>query len=129
MNAPLSELRVLLVEDEVLIACMLQDMLTDLGCSVVGPAARVDEALALIETNAIDAAMLDVNLNGELSYPIADALVARGVPFLFSTGYERDRVQDGYRGYTILQKPFHGSELARALISIVNPEPQTIRAA
>jgi CheY-like chemotaxis protein len=119
---------VLLAEDEVLVACLLEDMLADLGCATVGPAARVDQALALIEAKQIDAAMLDINLNGSLSYPIADALIARGIPFLFSTGYDRDRVREGYRSRPTLQKPFHASELGRALAALLPAqEPGSVR--
>ena len=106
---------VLAVEDEMLVAWMLQDMLADLGCSVVGPAARVDEALALIASIPLDAAVLDLNLNGELSYPIADALAARGVPFMFATGYDKSRLLEAYRIYPVLQKPYYRSELGYAL--------------
>lgn len=67
---------------------------------------------------AIDADVLDVSLDQELSYPVADALIARGVPFLFSTGYDRDRLRDGYRSFAMLQKPFHPSELARVPIGL-----------
>lgn len=119
MKSPLDGRRVLLVEDEALVACLLEDMLADLGCATVGPAARVDQALALIEAKQIDAAMLDINLNGSLSYPIADALIARDIPFLFSTGYDRDTVREGYRSRPTLQKPFDGSELGRALTALL----------
>ena len=120
------ERRVLVVEDELLVAALLQDMLTDLGCAVVGPAARVAEALALIDGEAIDAAVLDVNLNRELSYPVADALVARHIPFLFSTGYGVDRIPGEYASHRILQKPYHGSELGRALRDLFPARPLTI---
>ncbi len=115
MNPGLDGRRILLVEDEILIACMLEDMLADLGCVVVGPAARVAQALALIDADVIDAAVLDLCLNQELSYPVADALTARGIPFLFSTGYDRSRIRDGYGSLPMLQKPFHERELARVL--------------
>ncbi|HEX6011198.1 MAG TPA: response regulator [Geminicoccaceae bacterium] len=91
MDSPLSGRRVLVVEDELIVAFLLEDMLAGLGCAVVGPAARVDQALALLDAEAIDAALLDVNLNGHKSYPVADALAARGVPFVFSTAYHTDR--------------------------------------
>jgi DNA-binding response OmpR family regulator len=110
--------RILVVEDELLISCLLEDMLEDLGCTLVGPASRVDQALRLVATEVIDAVVLDVSLDQELSYPVADALVVRGVPFLFSTGYDRDRLRDGYRSFAMLQKPFHPSELARVLIGL-----------
>lgn len=73
----------------------------------------------MIEASAIDAAVLDVNLNGEMSYPIADALAARGVPFVFVTGYDKDRMLDGYRTFPVLQKPFHRAELSDTLAKLL----------
>ena len=87
MNKLLSGRRVLVVEDEMMILMMIEDMLADLGCESVTAAATVDQALALIDAQTFDAAMLDMNLNGNKSYAVADALAARGVPFVFSTGY------------------------------------------
>jgi CheY-like chemotaxis protein len=115
VNAPQ---RILLVEDELLIALLLQGMLEDLGWSVVGPAARVDEALAMLEAEPVDAALLDVSLNRELSYPVADALIRRGIPFAFSTGYERGRLPAAYRDNAYLQKPFEAAELGRVLSAL-----------
>jgi CheY-like chemotaxis protein len=110
VNNRFSGRRVLLVEDEPIVAWLLKDMLVDFGCSVVGPAADVNQALAMIDAESIDVAVLDVNLRGQMSYPIADVLVARGVPFVFSTGYDQDRLLDGYRTFPALQKPFHRSD-------------------
>jgi CheY-like chemotaxis protein len=121
MNSPLCGSRVLLVEDEMIVAWLLEDMLAELGCVVVGPAATVDRALAMIDAQDIDVALLDVNLNGEMSYPVADALIARGVPFVFSTGYDKDRLLEGYRTVPVLQKPYHHSELSDALARLVTP--------
>ena len=121
MNDGLSGRRVLVVEDEVMVAWTLEDMLADLGCEVVGPAARVDQALAMIEAVAVDAAVLDVNLNGERSYPVADALAARGVPFVFSTGYNKSSLHAGYLGFPMLQKPFERSQLGDALARLLTP--------
>jgi CheY-like chemotaxis protein len=87
MTSALSGRRVLVVEDEMMVAWLLEDMLADFGCAVVGPAAGVNQALAMLDAEAFDAAVLDVNLKGQKSYPIADTLAARGVPFVFSTGY------------------------------------------
>jgi CheY-like chemotaxis protein len=112
MNSPFSGRRVLLVEDEMLVVWLLEDMLADLGCTVVGPTSNVNQALAMIEAEVIDVAVLDVNLNGQMSYPVADALAARGVPFVFSTGYDKETLLDGYRSFPVLQKPFHRSELS-----------------
>lgn len=121
MNSGLSGRRVLVVEDEVMVAWTLEDMLAELGCTVVGPAARVDQALAMIEAEAVDAVVLDVNLNGEKSYPVADALAARGVPFVFSTGYNKNNLHTGYLGFPMLQKPFERSQLGDALAKLLTP--------
>jgi CheY-like chemotaxis protein len=126
MNSPFSGRRVLVVEDEMIVAWLLEDMLADLGCAVVGPAARVNQALAMIDAEAIDVAVLDVNLNGQMSYPIADALAARGVPFVFSTGYDKDRLLDGYRTFPVLQKPFHRSELGDTLAKLWTPKEPSV---
>ena len=119
MNKPVSGRRVLVVEDEMMVAWMLEDLLAELGFVIVGPAASVNQALTMIETEAIDVAVLDVNLNGEMSYPIADALAARDVPFVFVTGYDKDRMLDGYRCFPALQKPFRRSELSDALAKLL----------
>lgn len=106
-----------------MVSWLLEDILADLGCRVVGPAARVDQALAMLEAQAVDAAVLDLCLDGVLSYPVADALVARGVPFVFSTGYDKDRLPEAYRRFPILQKPFHPSELGDLLEGLFGPRP------
>src|SRR5471030_2544427 len=93
MNSRLAGRRILVVEDEALVAWAIEDMLVELGCIVVGPAARVSQALVIVEGQPLDAAVLDVNLNGEKCYPVAEALTARGVPFIFSTAYNRDSLR------------------------------------
>lgn len=80
----------------------------------------------MIDAEAIDVAVLDVNLNGQLSYPIADALAARGVPFVFSTGYDKDRMLDGYKTFPVLQKPFHQSELSDILAKLLTPKEPSV---
>ena len=69
---------------------------------------------------------LDVNLDGDKSYPVADALIARGVPFVFSTGYDKDRLLDGYRTFPVLQKPYHESELSDALAKLLTPKEPSV---
>src|SRR5450759_2425196 len=123
MNSPFSGRRVLMVEDEMIVAWLLEDTLTDLGCAVIGPAGNVNQALAMIEAEAIDVAVLDINLNGQLSYPIADA---RGVSFVFVTGYDKGRILDGYRVFPVLQKPFHRSELSDILAKLLAPKEPTV---
>ena len=125
MNNSLLGLRVLVVEDEVFVAWLLEEMLTGLGCIVVGPAARVEQALTMIETAVpFDVAVLDINLNEEESYPVADALATRSIPFVFSTGYDKDSLPDGYQNFPILQKPYEQKQLGEALIRLVTPETQ-----
>ncbi len=115
MTSELAGRRILVVEDEVMVSWMLEDMLGQLGCAIVGPAARVDQALAIIDAENVDAAVLDVNLNGAKSYPVADALTARGVPFVFSTGYGKKGLGADYVRFPLLQKPFKRSTLHAAL--------------
>jgi CheY-like chemotaxis protein len=126
MNSSFSGRRVLLVEDEMLVVWLLEDMLADLGCTVVGPASNINQALAMIDAEAIDVAVLDVNLNGQMSYPVADALAARGVPFVFSTGYDKDTLLDGYRRFPVLQKPFHRSELSDTFSKLLTSKEPSV---
>jgi CheY-like chemotaxis protein len=109
MPDPLAEkLSILVVDDESLIVMLLEDMLLDLGCNVVGPASAVAPAIALIEAagQTIDGAILDVNLRGELIYPVADLLQARNVPFVFVTGYASHGVDPRYAAIPAVAKPF-----------------------
>src|SRR3954451_16991134 len=123
-DSPLSGRRVLVVEDEMIVAWLLQDMLADLGCAVVGRAARVSQALVMIDAEAIDAAVLDINLNGQKSYHVADALAARGMPFVFSTGYETESLPNDYQSLPLLQKPFKRSELGDTLAKLLTAKSQ-----
>jgi CheY-like chemotaxis protein len=115
---PLADLKVLVVEDEALVSMLVEDMLTDLGCLVVGPAAELEEALRLATTGEIDAALLDVNLGGRPIFPVADALRERGVPFAFASGYGEAGLSEGHKGATVLQKPFREADLRRVLESL-----------
>jgi DNA-binding response OmpR family regulator len=108
-------MRVLVVEDEMMVSMLLEDMLAELGCTPVGPVTSIEPALKLIENAGFDVAILDVNLNGDETYPIADALAAREIPFLFASGYRAVRLRDEYRGIPSLQKPFDQQELERTL--------------
>jgi CheY-like chemotaxis protein len=121
MDDLLSGRRILVVEDEMLVLLNLEDMLADLGCKSVSAAATVDQALALIGEQAFDAAMVDVNLNGTKSYPIADALMTRGVPFVFSTGYSGQSLEDGYRNQLVLGKPYRNGEMVEILTRLLHP--------
>ena len=108
-------LRVLVVEDEMMVSMLIEDMLSDLGCAVVGPAARLDEALDLARTAEIDCAVLDVNLGGQPIFPLADLLREAGRPFAFATGYGDAGLRDVDKGSPVLQKPFREGDLARVL--------------
>ena len=109
--------RVLIVEDESLVAMLLETILEDMGCVPVGPAATVDEGLQLAnDSEPVDAALLDVNVAGRQVFPIAEALRARGVPFVFSTGYGEGGLPDEWRGLPTLQKPFTEAAVRDALM-------------
>ncbi len=89
-----------------MILMIIEDMLNNLGCASVTVAATVDQAIAHVDAKVFDAALLDVNLNGINSYPVADALAARGVPFVFSTGYSVNGLREDYRDRPVLTKPY-----------------------
>jgi CheY-like chemotaxis protein len=109
--------RVLIVEDESLVAMLLETILEDMCCTPVGPAATVDEGLQMVAGDEpLDAALLDVNVAGRQVFPIAEALRARGVPFVFSTGYGEGGLPDEWRGQSTLQKPFTESAVRDALM-------------
>jgi DNA-binding response OmpR family regulator len=107
--------RVLIVEDELLVALMLEDFLVEFGCNVVGPCGTVENALQAIRTEALDLAVLDVNLAGERVYPVAEALAERHIPFLFLSGYGEDAIPPGHADWKVCAKPFRGPELAGML--------------
>lgn len=109
-------MQILVVEDEALVSMLLEDMLEDLGHVVVGPAGSLNEALALAGEDArpIDVALLDVNLRGAPSYPVAELLKARGVPIVFTTGHG-DAGWDGAPGAPVLTKPYDIGQLDAAL--------------
>ena len=111
-------LRVLIVEDEMLVAIHIEDMLLDLGHEVTAIAGRLAGALTLAADAELDAAILDVNLAGEQSFPVADILARRGIPFLFATGYGLQGVEERFRSRTVLQKPFRSGELGAALAAL-----------
>lgn len=112
----LQGLRLLLVEDEFVLALGLSDLLVDEGADVIGPVASVSDALELIEkVPEIDAAVLDVNLGGETIYPVADALMTRNVPFFFATANDRSTLPERFRSVLVCQKPFDTGHFRRAL--------------
>ncbi|MFN3837745.1 MAG: response regulator [Brevundimonas sp.] len=117
MTQPLTGRRVLVVEDESLVAMLIETILEDMDCIPVGPAASIDEGLRLLaDTQDLDAALLDVNVAGQQIFPVADALKARGVPFVFSTGYGEGGLPDEWRGQPTVQKPFTEAAIRDALM-------------
>jgi len=106
--------RILVVEDEALIAVMVEDMLTEMGSVVVGPADTIDQALALAGSESLDGAVLDVNVRGQRIDPVAEALAVCGVPMLFATGYGEVRLANGATA-TVIDKPYTQEKLSRGL--------------
>lgn len=116
----LEGISVFVVEDEALVAMNLEDMLRDLGCSVLGPAMRLEQAeRMLVEGLSCDAAILDVNLGGQTIFAFAEKLKARGIPLVFATGYGHEGLPQEWRGEHVLQKPYTAEEVATNLASAV----------
>jgi CheY-like chemotaxis protein len=115
-SSPLRDRRILVVEDEYLIAMSLQDALESAGSIVVGPVPSVDKAIQTIDSEPhIDAAVLDVNLGGALSYGVADKLIARKIPFIFTSGYEDNVLRTRYSGVKNCPKPYLFQAIEEAL--------------
>ena len=107
--------RVLVVEDEALISMLIEDMLADIGCKCVDVAASVESAMQALTRVEPDFAMLDINLNGKHSFPVADLLRSRDIPFVFLSGYGAGGLCAGYANAKVLQKPFQLGDLETAL--------------
>ncbi|UYY57518.1 response regulator [Sphingomonas sp. S2-65] len=118
----LEGMRILVVEDEYLLADDLRDALTEAGAVVLGPVPSVGEAQALIAGEAlIDAAVLDINLRGEMVFPVADTLRARGVPFAFATGYDQWALPERFTGAPRVEKPLKGAKVMSLLGPLLEP--------
>lgn len=113
--------RILVVEDEFIIAVDLQHRLETVGAVVIGPFASIERAVAMIRSDAaIDAAVLDMNLGGEMAYSVADALVARRLPFVFTSGYGEAHLRDRYPNAVSCDKPYEFRALAMALEGVLS---------
>ena len=117
--------RVLLVEDETMVAMLLEDLLAEMGCTVVAVAGRIEAAITAAETLDYDLAILDVNLDGRPTYPVADAVMARKLPSVFVTGYGPAGLRETDRHLPVLTKPFREADLRRiveaALAAAISP--------
>ncbi|MDM9628454.1 response regulator [Rhizobium sp. S152] len=110
--------RILIVEDEMLVAMLLEDVVMDLGHEVVGPAMRLEAALLAAEEEQFDFAILDINLAGKQSFPVADRLRERSIPFMFASGYGARGLEEAYRTVPVLQKPYSQAQLEALLRNI-----------
>lgn len=117
---PLKGLRVMIVEDESVVAMLLEDYLEELGCTIAGAASRLPDALRKAESLPMDAAVLDVNLAGVLSYPVAEKLRDKGVWVVFATGYGVSGLRPDLRDAPVLAKPFNQEQLTKALLPAVD---------
>ena len=118
-NQLLSGKRVLVIEDEMLVIMGIEDLLSDLGCTSITVAGNLEKALDLIETQRFDLATLDINLNGERSYPAAKALTDAGVSFTFATGYGEHGVREGYGHRPVLTKPYSRYQMTEVLTALL----------
>ena len=112
--------RALVVEDEIMVAMYVEDLLTELGFEVAGIATGLEQALPLAREGRFDFAVLDINLAGQLSFPVADVLRERGIPFLFASGYGSRGLSEEYRSAIRIQKPFLSRDLAQAIAKIAH---------
>ncbi|MDR6820870.1 CheY-like chemotaxis protein [Neorhizobium sp. 2083] len=122
-------LKVFVVEDEGFVALMIEDMLEDLGCEIVASAARLADALRLAATVQVDLAILDVNLAGQPSFPIAEILQERGIPFVFSTGYGQSGLSREFADQPLIGKPFSIKELQQTIAFALGTNSPWIRRA
>ncbi len=118
---PSKALRVLVVEDEALLSMLVEDALTDLGCVVIGPFMRLQVALEAARAGSdIDLAILDVNVAGERSFPLAELLLEQGVPVVFTTGYDDAGLEERWRVLPVLRKPFSDDDLKRTVLRVAD---------
>jgi DNA-binding response OmpR family regulator len=121
MTSGLDGLRILVIEDEYLVASLIQDFLEMAGCVVLGPIARLTEAVDAAQSDSCDAAVLDVNLGGSLVFPVAEILSQRQIPFAFITGYATGALPAEHHTRPTIRKPFRKDELLALVSDMVHP--------
>jgi DNA-binding response OmpR family regulator len=119
-SLPLRGVRIFVVEDEMMVSMLLEELLGEQGCELVGPVARLGKAIDLASTEKIDVALLDCNIDGKQVYPVAEILADRGIPFAFVSGYGGDYLDGLYRDRPILQKPFHAADLEKVVANLLS---------
>ena len=119
MHELLAGRRVLVVEDEMIVLMNIEGALADMGCTAVSAAATVDDALALLEAERFDVAILDVNLGDQASFRVAEALALRSIPFVFATGYGEHGIEERFGDRPVLRKPYSDEKLGAALASLL----------
>jgi CheY-like chemotaxis protein len=122
-------MRLLVVEDELLVSMLIEEILGELGATVAGPYGRLADGLTAAKAERFDGAILDLNLAGESADPLADLLLARGVPFVFITGYQRESIDRRYANVPVLQKPIDAAALESVLLTLLGSEPMMRAAA
>jgi CheY-like chemotaxis protein len=115
--------RVLVVEDEAMIAMLVEDMVLDFGSEVVGPIANMADAIRFAQSAELDTAILDINVAGSVIFPVADILTERGTPFIFATGYGSQGLPARFQNRPTLPKPFSYQSLAEALRAVLKDQP------
>lgn len=119
-RATLAGMRVLVVEDEMLVSLLIEDLLEEHCCIVIGPFDRVPGALEAARTESIDLAVLDVNVAGTKVYPVAELLAARGIPFVLVSGYGRSALPEQHPDWVVCSKPFRADDLVGTLVEQLN---------
>lgn len=116
--------RVLIIEDEYFLANDLERTLKSHGAAeVIGPVSSFEKALALVQRDGFDVAVIDIKLHDSLAYPIADELLRQNIPFVFATGYSSEVIPERFRHVTRIEKPYHLPDLVRELAEVWNSKP------
>jgi CheY-like chemotaxis protein len=114
--------RVLIVEDESLVAMLIEGLLEECECIIIGPYGTVEKALEVARSETFDLAVLDVNLRGRMVYPVAELLSERHIPFLFLSGYGDEAIPPGHAAWKVCAKPFRGNDLVKMLSAALMSE-------